>query len=120
MTAKPNVPSTIKVGPHRWTVEVTTEAINVARVKGSDNRIGEAHSRLLTISIDPDQAHDELADTLLHEVLHACYHLTGNILNAVAKSEEIEEHSVGILAPALLGVLRDNPDLVAFLTASSQ
>lgn len=55
-------------------------------------------------------AHQE-RDTLLHEVLHVIGEITG---------AGLKERHVGVLAPVLLDVLRQNPALVAYLTESME
>jgi hypothetical protein len=52
-------------------------------------------------------------DTLLHELLH----LLLDLADDCALTDAQEEMAVTLIAPWLLRVLRDNPKLVAFLTA---
>jgi hypothetical protein len=70
-----------------------------------------AHQR---IEIDTDLGPDQERDTLLHEICHAIVKLTGH--RHTTLTDKQEEAVVGCLAYALLGVLRANPALVAWMT----
>jgi hypothetical protein len=56
----------------------------------------------------------DVADTLLHEILHACW-WTGEL-----PPKANEEKAVTVLAHGLLQVLRDNPAVVDFLVKSAR
>ena len=99
-------PKRIKVGPHRYKVvdDTTGLAANVALVRGS------CHHEHLTIALDATLPHTVKAETLLHEVIHAC-------LDGASLEDGTEETVCRTLGGSLLAALRDNPDLVRFLTA---
>lgn len=63
---------------------------------------------------DPTTNEDSLRATLLHEVMHACTQTTrlDKHLDAV---DDKEEFFVALVAPILLLVMNDNPNLVAYL-----
>ena len=50
-------------------------------------------------------------EILLHEVLHACTHPTMN-----CSGDHNDEDFVAAIAPVLLQVLQDSPELVEYLT----
>lgn len=52
----------------------------------------------------------ETANTLLHEILHACCHV-----GATEMPRDQEEKTVNIFANQLSGVFRDNPELIKWL-----
>jgi hypothetical protein len=54
--------------------------------------------------------HDQIADTLMHEILHAALHVGRTNL-----TENQEEKVVAALAPLLLDILRRNPQVLAYL-----
>lgn len=95
-------PASVRLGPHRWTIR-----------RGAIDADGELYGRTLerelTILLAPTVPSQE-RDTLLHELLHACWAQTG-----LDFEDDEQERVVGALAPWLLGALRDNPRLVAFL-----
>lgn len=109
-----SIPKTVKVGTFTYRIEVSQAAIDAATVRNSKHLMGCCSSELLLIAIAPDLAHDQLADTLLHEVLHACCQVSGADLDS-RDGDDHEEHAVGAISPHLLGALRDNPKLVEFL-----
>jgi len=61
-----------------------------------------------TLMISPDQTPDNKRDTVLHELTHWLDH---------QMQAKMSERQVGTIATALLAALRDNPALVAYLTA---
>lgn len=106
----PEPPATIDVGPHTYRVVVDHD-----RLMEGDRAGGCSRDRL-TIAIDPTLPHTQTADTLLHEVIHACLGSVQISIDA-AEQERVEELVALALGTNLLDVLRANPDLVAFLVA---
>ncbi len=90
----PEPPSTIQVGPLRF-----TEAGNA----------GHCRWERQIIALDAGAPHDAKAVVVLHEVIHAC-------LAALAVDDDTEEAVTRHLGHSLLGVLRANPTLVTYLT----
>jgi hypothetical protein len=69
-----------------------------------------SQSIVLNINVGPDV----LAETLLHEVLHACLSVAG-ISHEL--DDDAEERIVRALSPVLLQVVRSNPSTIRFLAA---
>jgi hypothetical protein len=95
-------PRNVKVGPHRYRVISDKDALMEAAS-------GRTDRERLTICLDPTLAGSALADTLVHELVHAC-------LAVVALGDDVEEQVALALGPGLLALLRDNPKLVKYLT----
>lgn len=57
----------------------------------------------------------EAANTLIHEILHACFHVGG-----LDYPNNEEEAIVNTLANQLSGVFRDNPDLIRWLLRATK
>lgn len=95
------MPSTVKVGPHVY---------SVVRKSGVDFN-GFCEFNTLQICVKNRLRKSKAQEILLHEVLHACTHpsLNGD------KPYKDEEFVDGV-APTLLQVLQDNPELLAYLT----
>lgn len=105
-------PAHIQVGPIRYQVKTDKQAVDKeCREQGSD-AVGFCTEHKQLILLDPDQGPDSMAETLLHEVLHAVVVLVG-LSNEWKESRE--ERVVRRLAPALLDLIRRNPKLVAYL-----
>lgn len=105
-------PSSVAVGPFRYRVSLDSqEMLRMCRSQRTD-LLGNCDQRSLTILVEPDQAAGQMADTMMHEVLHAVVDMVG--LGSEWGSEK-EEAVVTRLSPALLDVLRRNPELVAYL-----
>jgi hypothetical protein len=58
---------------------------------------------------------DSLRETLLHEILHGCWHHTNMAHHGAVEKEDLEEWVVGTLSYPLIDVLRDNPDVMKYL-----
>ena len=107
---KPAIPTTLRIGPHTYDIRHDPETAKRVRAAG---HAGNSEAQQLLIQLDTDQPHTQLADTLIHESLHCMWNQTS--LPAGLSAEE--EAVVLALSPLLLGMLRDNPELVAYLTA---
>lgn len=114
--ARPALPSTIAVGPFRY--RVSTNKAERREVEAEQRSLVNGHSDhdLLVIVVDAELAADVVAETTVHEVLHALTYLAGL---STAWGADKEEDVVRRLAPLLLDTLRRNPDLVAFVMADA-
>lgn len=119
-------PEHVQVGPLRYrtlwsTDEVKRYSAEHAR-EGGEWAAFSDHEQLV-IGINPVEAPLAQRHSFLHEVLHCCLRLSGGWPDAYArtwtKSREegpgVEEFTVTWLAGPLLGVLMDNPTVLAWL-----
>lgn len=72
---------------------------------------GMFNSQKSSIVIAKGQDQQELQDTVLHELFHALLHTQGREYGG-----EEEELYVRALATGTIGLLRDNPELVSWLS----
>lgn len=68
--------------------------------------MGLCDNKSQNIFYSTDQSELELADTILHETLHAIDYIAGL---------DMSEHQVRHLAACLVGVLQDNPEFAQWL-----
>ena len=126
-----NAPTRIRVGPLTYRVLWDAEEIRRAGqdVPGDGSVSAYSNHRRAIIALDPSEAPDVLRHSLLHEVLHCVLRLSGvwpdqhardHVHSREPASIDVEEFVVAATAGPLLGVLRDNPDLLAYLTADEQ
>lgn len=98
-------PQRIRISPHTWRLRRCPVDVD-----------GELHGALqereLRILVARGHAPSQLRDTVLHEVLHAIWAQCG-----LEFEHDDQERVVASMSPRLLACLRDNPELVAFLTA---
>lgn len=106
-----DVPEALCIGPHVYEVRTSRDVTQDLR---ADSNTGRCRPDFLTIDIDPEHPLTVVAETLLHEVLHACVAQAG-LTHALA-DDDLEERVVLAVTPPLLDTLRSNPELVAFLT----
>lgn len=109
-------PKTVEIGPHTYRVVVDKNAVAHDSVRNGSEVLGYCTTAEQRISIQPDQGPSMLRDTVLHEVLHALFDLTGL---AGTHSDDDEERIIRPFATALLDCLRRNPTLVAYLTENT-
>ncbi len=112
MTAPPRF---INIGPHRYRLVVDRAAVDRVSVEGGERVVGACDTTRLTIVVDPDIAPSQVAETVVHEILHGAMSLIGAGEDVTT---DVEERIVLRLAPVLLQIVRSNPHLVAYLTAN--
>ena len=108
------LPDTIKVGPYRYTVSIdAAEVREMHREHPTWNGMADYHTQ--RIVLDDSCGPDVMAENLLHEVKHVIDYAAG-----IGSAEKITAHeNIYRTSAWLLLVLRENPDLVAFLTAET-
>lgn len=111
-------PKSVKIGARRYSIEIDDAA---TRTRAFDEGTpGYGYTLLVDqkILLSPGLAPDLLAETVLHEVLHAIVDAAGLGDELVDKGTEAkldEEDIVRRMAPVLLSVLRENLRLVDWL-----
>lgn len=106
------MPERIKVGPFVYTISQDVATLQAhEREKGGGYAGYADHSRMLIV-VDPTEAPCSQRETLWHEAKHAVHHLYAN-----SGDKADDETHIRKMAPMELAVLRDNPDLVAYLVA---
>ena len=99
-----DMPKTIKVGPHVYSVTRPTKA----QMKGD---LGGCECNLLQITVQQRLKKSKAKEILVHELLHACTHPS-----FLGDEKMTDEDFVTAVAPVLLQVIQENPDLLAYLT----
>jgi len=109
------IPSAVKVGPIVYSVFVGGEEWEQAHLRDqTPGLLGLTESERAQITLPDSLAPGPEREVVLHEVLHAIYQVGGNMIERVER-DQLEEDSIRLISPGLLGVLRENPDLVAYL-----
>jgi hypothetical protein len=99
------LPATIRVGYRDYDV------LEISPLKSeAEGAVGRHSAVVCQIELRTDTKPVETADTLVHEVLHAAWSVAG------LSVKDGEERIVTQLAHLLTQVIRDNPDLVAYLS----
>lgn len=96
-------PTSLRIGHARYTVTSDKAGCKARKAEGRSS------GNKLAIILRGDRPHDAEADTLLHEVLHQCLFQSGQ-----GGMADQEAFVLAVTGP-LLGALRDNPELVAYL-----
>lgn len=105
------LPTSIRVGPYAYAVYEYPAHDRDAwgRISFRGHRIG--------VGVGDEVSDGARRTSLLHEVAHAIHELAG-INESDVGWPKTEERYIGATAALWLMVLRDNPDLVAYLTAT--
>lgn len=102
MSVLDDVPKRLKIGPHIWKVELTDQI---------DGDEGECDTATLTIKVNPrNDTPSYIVCTLVHELYHAIWYQAG-----LGKRPK-EENVVVAFENGFIGLLRDNPKLLKFLS----
>lgn len=108
------IPKTVKVG--NITVKIIHNVAEMAKANikhgNGDEKAGFMLEGEQQILIDPTLGPDIKADTLLHEVMHWIFYLSGG---REFFSHKKEEQVISLLASGLHDTLKRNPELVAYL-----
>ena len=105
-------PSSIVVGPHRYTVRCDADTQDSLSAEG---RYGDTRTMQHLIRVRSGVPHTAMADTLLHETLHTIWDQTP----LRYWKDDAEEEAITAITPVLLDVLRRNRKLVKFLLADA-
>lgn len=97
-----NIPKKVKVGAHSYKVSFEKDLSTNHAV------MGQSRHAKGQIVLDTEQMQTQLEDTFIHEILHAIQ-FQCNFLNT--RDGQVEEDAIARLAPALLQVIKDNPNL---------
>ena len=103
-----SLPKQVQIGPLSYPIVTDRAVINQATVDSQVTFYANIRFTETDILIDPNQTLAHQRMTLLHEVLHGCFHVT-------MLDKKWEETAVRLLTGPLLDALRRTPELVAFL-----
>jgi hypothetical protein len=100
-----DMPKTVKVGAHTYAVLRKTKA-------QMNTDLGGCDTNTLQISVQQRLKKSKAKEILVHELLHACTHPSFMGID----DKFTDEDFVTAVAPVLLQVIQDNPDLLGYLT----
>lgn len=107
-TAGSSRPATVRIGAFTWAIKDWE-----ARAADNSRAYGMCDKGTHTILIQEGMRPQKEAEVLLHEVFHAIYDVSGLGL----MDNMPEEPIVNMLGYHMLQVIRDNPNLMAYLAA---
>lgn len=109
------MPKSVKIGSQVW--EITEQK----RKHSMDNHYGVTMGKDNSIVIDAELAPSMARVTLFHELLHAIRITFGGSLtpNKWTDFYEAEHFWIGTYEEPVVAMLRDNPELVKYLTSES-
>lgn len=107
------LPSNVRIGSQVW--EISEQKRKHA---SDDEHYGFTNAKDNTIVLDADLQLSMKRTTLVHEILHAIGITFGGSFKPAKNTDyaDMEHYWIGIYEEPLVMVLRDNPQLVEFLT----
>jgi predicted SprT family Zn-dependent metalloprotease len=106
------MPKKVKIGYANYNI-IQQKEILEGKGKKREELLGLCYMQESEIKICKSQSKEELANTLLHEILHAIMWSQGLKL-----SESTEEKVVTQITNGLCCVIKDNPELISWLKKS--
>lgn len=106
-----SLPSTVAIGPVDYTVKEDAERVHEARGFTGDGCWAYTDKFKSCMMLDPGMSEARKRETLLHECIHALLYEWH-----VDLGELKEEALVESLGDAFLALIRDNPQLITYLT----
>lgn len=94
------LPKELKIGAHRYSVEVVKDPVSCDGWSGAFNK------KYLAIRLDSDNKPSVQGEVLIHEILHGVWQNQG--LDEHHELKGYEEYLVDILAKGLYQVLKEN------------
>lgn len=102
------LPRRIKVGPYTYTVDLN-DGLDDAELRGITD------TDLHQIRLNPGNPPALMRSTLLHEAIHA---VAVSCARITCEEKLVQEDWIGRIEAPLTALLRDNPQLLAYLTAA--
>ncbi len=125
---RPVLPDTLRIGHLAFTLVQDDRLVAEHSVRECGDFAGWSHAPTQTIALGSTSVRngnaplgaDYRRETVLHEIIHCCLRVTDCNPDRDAKAgvEDVEERAVSAMTGPLLAVLRDHPQLVAWLTAN--
>lgn len=106
--ARPKPPKNARVLGKTWRVRADKTLLS------HDDTAGDCHGRSQLIRYGTGQALEQEQDSVLHELIHAVWHENG--LSHDVNDDKLEEMIIRRTASGVLALLKENPELVRYLT----
>jgi len=97
----------VRIGYKDYTLRFVEGLMN------KSDTMGECFKTLGIIEIDKSLSEIEMANTIIHEIMHAVHHTHG--LGYMGNTEDAEERVINSLGNGLTQVFRDNPELTTLV-----
>lgn len=115
-------PTQVKVGHTTYSIRYLSEKKWLKKYDPQKAGIFWVDSETILIRLQNEgdnRAESSLRETLLHEILHACWHHTNMSNHGNVDKDELEEWVVGTLSMPLIQVIVDNPDVFDYIQSGS-
>lgn len=110
-------PEHVFIGNHTWEIRwIDTDQWTVEREPEDADAVTHARINQIAVKLDPGAMESHYQESVVHEIMHAVWDATmlTHYHSNVTDSDR-EEFIVGASTPMLLFVIKQNPQLVAWL-----
>ena len=116
MGVRPLIPKTIKIGTQLWSIEEHSSKEDGMLY---EDNYGYTLERRNMIVVDKDSSDTRKKQVVMHEILHAIRFtfFSGSKMGSKLNFEDTEHYFIGMYEETLLMVLKDNPELLKYLTS---
>lgn len=113
-------PTEVYIGWMQWRIRWVRSTAKWC-ADNSEDDAGSCHvmQGRIDIRVVDGYPEDVYRQLLMHELLHACWHVSSTEGTHI-KRKEWEEVRVGLISPVLLAMLRDNPKVTKYLRSTAQ
>jgi hypothetical protein len=108
------MPAQVHIGPLSYDVKADTLSHLLAEHEAERRVYGTTNHKTMTIVVSPEVAPMQARSTLIHEAMHALIYAAGFEI-----TDDDEERLIRVLEVPLLAFIRENPDLIAWVTSDS-
>lgn len=115
-----NRPESIVIGPFTWSISYDDAEMERMDDDRQSKRFGVSIPRRFRIVIAcSNRPESAIRETLVHEILHAIYEVSGYAASKAESQHDREEETILALSPWLFTILQQNPALVTYLSATT-
>lgn len=111
--APTRLPASVRIGVFTFRIDKSEAFHKEAIVLAKDGVRGICDIDELVIHVKPGMPRAIEQEVVLHELYHACFFAAGQ--PPLDETDEPEELFIACTSPSFLGMMRDNPRLVAYL-----
>ena len=111
MSDRAGVPVWVKVGGREYNIHSDPDT---SALTSDDGSRGVTFHERQRIHIDSTLGADVFRETLIHECIHAAWDVVG--LTKAGDVAQHEEQIIKALSPTITALIRENPQLVRFIT----
>ena len=113
-------PNFVWVQGMRCHITWSNEAVQLKCAEFKAERLAWSTGQSCEIYMPTHLPHDFERSVLVHELLHLCFYYSGYQDEDAQKVKDPEEYTIGLIDDYVLSIMRNNPDLQAYLIENEE